>query len=394
MWNRCLLLALFSFALLTGCAAKVTKSADFDGGTPRTIALLPINIPAGVAPDKVGLIRRALLGELRNSGFTVLDDTLVQRICDSPECPRAGDLASQYLVDGFFSLELNSVSRSNFLAGYYNAIRGSLTLSDKERKPLLKVEKTESERGGLLFNSGQLLQGVLSQIKNSDDRSFERLADAFAASLVSQVPTPGRTAQPSEAAAIAIQKVEIVKNKIGADQICASATPQSMAFVLLTGRKTNLREISPGRYCARLRLEDFPAAASTLTVELRSAFGSSVRQSVLSTAGQCDLRGLVRLEASAGGKRLVLACTKTRSTPNPLGSGCENHVQSCLDHHFLIYQAQSPLGPFKRIAEVHDVAWKIPATATSDVYQVVAVDTHGGFSVPASTEEVSQGASQ
>lgn len=369
---------------LSACSAKVTQKAPLEFGAPQSVALLPTDLPSGVQREKVDAIRQAILAELRNSGYTVLDDSIVHRVCSASQCPESSELVSKYFVDGFFNLELGSVSRSNFLAGYVNAIRGTLALSDRDRRELIRVQKTESERGGLLFNTGQLLQGVLSQIRNSEERSFDRLADSFAQALVSKIPRPQGGSAEVEGSSVAISKVDLKHNPDGSDEVCTLATPQSMAFLLLNGRKANLREISPGKYCARIRLDDFPPASSELTVEVRSPYGSAARQRLASDLSACDLRGLVRVESTGATKRLVVACTRVKPGSDPIGDGCEDKVQTCIDHRFLIYQAQTPLGPFKKIGETRGVAWNLPRMEMPDstVYQVVAVDPHGDFSVP------------
>ena len=377
-------LFLLLLALVAGCGPKVITSEALKNGTPRALAVLPINYPSGVQRERADYLRSALISDLRQRGFVVLDDNVITTVCSSPDCPQRTALTSKYLADGIVALHLDSVARNNFLAGYYNAITGELTLANRSGLQLLEVQHTESERGGLLFNSGQIIQGIISQINNSEKNSFSRLADKFAKTLVSKIPAPAATSLEDEAAEVAIKAVKLTPIKTGGEEICVSATPQSMAFVLLPGQRANLREISPGQYCSRLRVADITTDMSTLSVEVRSPYGKSARQALKSGFASCDLDGLVSVRTQGASKKLVLSCA-------PALSKCDDRFQSCGAHHFIIYRAESPLGPFTKVAEVRDLAWQIPIQGKADsaLYQVVAVDKHGNFSVPAAVDVTS-----
>lgn len=374
---RALVLASVLTALL-GCGPKVKMSEALKQGTPRAVAVLPVNYPSGVQRERVDYLRQSLTSELKNRGFVVLDDTAVNKVCPTSECPNASELTTKYSADGFVELHLDSIARNNFLAGYYNAIRGTMAFEDRMRKPLLEVEHTESERGGLIFNSGQLIQGVISQINNSKQDAYSRLADKFAKTVVSKIPRPKASAVEEEGDIVAITSVKLTQSKIG-DEVCVSATPQLMAFLLLPGQRSNLREVRPGEYCSRLRLADIGADLSTISVEVRSPYGSSARQQLKSDVSSCDLAGLIQVRAQGSAKKLVLSCA-------PSVNKCDSRYQNCDAHRFIIYRALSPLGPFTKVAEVRDLAWPLPRGSQADLYQVVAVDKHGNLSIPTAVD--------
>lgn len=363
---------------LSSCGPKVIMSDTLKEGSPKALAVLPVNYPSGVQRERVDYLRSALVSELKSRGFIVLDDSAVNLVCPDAECPNASELSSKYLADGYVTLHLDSVARNNFLAGYYNAITGKMTLQDRNRRDLLEVSHTESERGGLLFNSGQLIQGVISQLNNSEKDSFARLADKFSKTLVSKIPRPKASQFEDEGNVVSIKSVRLTPSKAGAEDLCVSGTPQAMAFVLLPGQRSNLREVRPGEYCSRLRISDIPSDMSTISVEVRSAYGSSVRQSLKSDVAPCDLDGLISVRSQGSSKSLVLSCA-------PSTLKCDDRFQSCGAHRFIIYRALTPLGPFTKVAEVRDLAWQLPKEGKSGpaLYQVIAVDKHGNFSVPA-----------
>ena len=382
--------ALYLFGLvsyLVACGPKVITTEDLKSGTPRSVALLPLNYPSGIQRERVDYLRSSLTSELKNSGFIVIDENIVMKTCSTPACPEEKVLSEKYFVDGFFTLELTSITRNSFIAGYYNAISGKLALANKNHKSLIEVEHTESERGGLLFNSGQIIQGVISQIKNSNKDSYGSLADRFAQTLVSKVPSPLHATREDEGSSVSIQRITITKNKFSADEICAMATPASMAFLVLPGQHANLREAAPGKYCGIFRPEDLPSDRSKVKIEVRSPYGSSARQSLGSDSNNdCNLKGLVRVQSQGISKQLVIACTRRSNSGKFLDENCGEHIQSCPEHRFLVYSAVSPIGPFTKVAELRNSAWQIPAAARKSeaVYQVVAVDKHGDFSVPES----------
>lgn len=386
--TRAILITLLLF--LGACGAKVRVDDALKLGTPRTVAVLPMEYPPGVTRERVQYIRESLLGELKNSGFTVLDDTITMRVCSSPVCPERAVLSEKYFADGFFALEVASVSRNNFLAGYYNSIRGKLSLANREGKNLIVVDNTESERGGLLFNSGQIIQGVISQIRNADVDAFERLADAFVRTLVGKIPVPGRSVAANEGGSVSIGAVTVSKSKDDGDTLCVTGTPDSAAFLLVGRDRTNLRETKPGTYCARLRIEDLSTAAGAASVELRSPYGSIVRQPLDLALDACEIRGLVRVQRDDGKEQVVIQCTKTVRS-KPVGDQCGT-VQTCEKHRFFIYHAKTAFGPFRKVGETRGPEWSVPKGLRTPeaVFQVVAVDEHGDFSVPVRAKIVTE----
>ncbi|MBN8547675.1 MAG: hypothetical protein J0M12_00020 [Deltaproteobacteria bacterium] len=381
-----LLPALLLATLLTaiGCGPKVVKSPALDNGTPKAVAVLPVNYPSGVQRERVDYIRASLISELRRKGFIVLDESAINAVCSTPDCPRSKELASKYLADGIVTLHLDSVARNNFLAGYYNTITGDLSLKNREGVQLIEVKHTESERGGLLFNTGQLIQGVISQLNNSEKSSFSRLADKFTDTLVSKIPPPEVSATEDEGSTVAIKSIKLTPLKGGGDEICAYATPGSMAFVLLPGQRSNLREVQPGEYCSRLRIADAAGDMSNISVEVRSPYGKSARKALKSDYAVCDLDGLLNVRAQGASQKLVLEC-------RPADSACDSRFQNCGAHRFIIYRAANPLGPYTKVAEVQSLSWPIPKRDLKDsaTYRVVAVDKHGNFSVPAAISPAS-----
>jgi hypothetical protein len=115
------LLCTAALLVLTSCGPSFTTHIPKDAALPRSVALLPADYSVDIPRERVDIVRGALTNALRNEGFVVVEEKVVNRVCSSPACPEKAELANQYLVDGFVKLKLSSVSENNFLAGYYDS---------------------------------------------------------------------------------------------------------------------------------------------------------------------------------------------------------------------------------------------------------------------------------
>lgn len=279
-----------SIILISACAPKVRVAKDFSGAISPSLALLPASHTSLAARERVALIQQELSSELRNKGFFVLDSKVVERTCSNPECPERQQLAKKHGIDTFAQVQVDSIARNNFLAGYYNSIRGLLRFSSKDDRELLRVEHAESERGGLLFNTGQIVQGIISQVKNSGDEAYGTLASKFVRTLVNQVPPPS-SQSTTENGEFQISSLRTEKTPLGADKVCIRGTPNLSAYITLHRTRTNLREVTPGEYCGIYRLGDFlkDESQSRASVEVRSPFGDSTRKELVYEKGKVRL---------------------------------------------------------------------------------------------------------
>lgn len=266
----------FLCAALAGCGPKVFIQPQFEQQQVQTVALLPIEFPEGTREERVRFLHAAFVSELEARGYRLLEDAIVQRYCATATCEDRGLLAQRYPVGAFIKIKIEDIDRNNFVVGFYNAIKGQLEAQDAEGATLVKVEHTESKRGGILFDSGQVIQAVRESYENYGDWGFNALASAFAEEVVSELPQVD--AGGSASAAPRIQNVTIGGRSGSARRICASAAPGLRGLLLLNGRMTNLRETSPGVYCGIYRFPAGYADALRVEVELRSPFGAASRR--------------------------------------------------------------------------------------------------------------------
>lgn len=274
--SRILCILLFCVECL-GCAPQIKLSPKLSGNLPSSLALLPQVYPGGIQLERIDYIRSVLAAELRNNGYLMVEDNIVDSICSSPACPQRSVLSEQFGVQGFVAIEIQSIAKTEFLAGYYNVISGTLRIEDQSGGELLSAKHTEHDKGGLAFNSGQVFQGVISHVKNYDVNRDNFLASRFAHNLVAALPkaTNNNVLTPVE-----IESVGIQPATAEAHQICVSGTPRATAAILHRQTRPSLREVSPGKYCGVFRLDALLMTSPTVLVELRSPFGAAARKTL------------------------------------------------------------------------------------------------------------------
>lgn len=353
-------------ALLAGCSGKAKVSPEFEKTQLRSVAVLPAQSDRDVAPDRLDYLTKTLAAELQNQALVVLDDRLVRAVCSSPECPEREKLFSKYLVDAVVTLKIDSFSRNNFLAGYYNMVDGSLKFQTREGGELVSAEYSESERGGLLFNSGQIFQGVISQVRNTEQEKIDALGSKFIKGLVAKVPLNMKNEVNTDAVGVSISKVQVRALNQSRYEVCAQATPQSLASLVIERRKSNLREESPGRFCGIYFL-DPNILRTKAQVEVRSPYGNSDRQDLMiQRADTCDLQKST-VGAAAGSGRLSFSFP-CKSEPNT---------------RIVIYKGATRSGPFSKVAEVQSQNWNDSASQDGKaVYYALLKSAAGQTSAP------------
>lgn len=375
----CRLIALFLLLnFMLGCSSGKVKIAESaKSANLSSLAMLPVEYPPDVQREKVDALARAVQSELRNSGFIVLADKIVRQTCSSSPCPERRLLAEKYDVDGFASLSVASVNRTNFIAGFYNIISGTLTISDVNAEPLVVVEHKEAERGGLLFNTGQVFQAVISYEQNREAESFAKLSTAFAQKLVSRLPRPDGVEVETGDDSLTIRSVKVRQLEPEVFELCVDASEGSLVSAIINRAKTNLRPVGKEKYCGAFLYRTSPAEATDrlLTVEARSPFGESVRKEVEVSPELevCDLADNAIIWEKNG--RPTIEIGKTKPCPN---------------HKFIVFRAPNYLGPYKKVAETRSPKWTDNKVKPGAVvyYEVVSVNKSGVWSLPAAPKFV------
>lgn len=363
-----------------GCGPTVQSKLPRNAPLPVHIAVLPADYGIDIPKERIDLVRQEVISELRNRSFVVADEKVVNSICSSPRCAERDKLASRHLVEAFATLTLDSFSKRNFLAGYYNTLSGTLSFADRSGAQLISVEHTQSEKGGLLFNSGQIIQGVISQVNSSGDAAYEELASEFAKAVADELPAPSLAANAGapEGLAVTISSATAEWDGPSRYTVCLSGTPHSFASVLVGNQRATLRETSPGKYCGAFSGLVASNAKSPTFVELRSAFGNSDRESVaLPAQGLCE----VQERAIYANDALALQCAMVGRDLSRLHIGCSEKILPCKATKIVLFSAPEEQGPYTK--------WLESVTSTTKVgnppsnVQVVAIGAGGVSSLPA-----------
>ncbi len=364
---------------LCSCSStKLVSSPAANSSKQLSVAVLPIDVPAGMAREKADYLRNLLISELKNAGYLVLEDAATLKYCSTAACPEKAKLAKNFMVDSFASLQLKPFVRANFLAGYVNSISGELIVEDTSGAQLYKVSETLAEKGGLLFNSGQLFQGLKTQLDSAKTDAFDKLSDKFAQNLVAKLPVPKASNPDADLLAVSIGKVQVARLQSSVTKICADATPHSLVSVLVGTYRPNLREVSPGKYCGILNLGNALFLTSAPRVEARSAFGA-VAWKELSRDSFDEYCATDKLAVTDG----VLTPNCTLAAPI-----CENLKRVCARDRFQVYTAQTFPGPFQKNGEAKLSTllstFKLPSQAKR--IELVAVGNSGRRSTPIEVE--------
>jgi hypothetical protein len=387
----CLVLILFPAAC---SSVKVKIANDIMPANLRSLAVLPVDYPSDIQREKTDAIVKSIKSELKNKNFVVLADRLVNGVCSNPACPERKTLAEKYQVDAFVTVDVKSVSRTNFVAGFYNAIKGKLILSDVNSKNIVEVEHTQSEKGGLLFNSGQVVQAIISYGENKEADSFAKLSTGFAETLVSKIPHSKESNVNSDAVAVAINEIKVKELRPEIFQICADATPDSLVSVIVNRQSTNLRPVKEGNYCGTFLYNQISSNQDKVYVDARSPFGNSVRKEVeiAKEAEICDLNDNVILSEKNGKPSIHIACVDLAAGKGISSINCPTKVNVCPGNKFIVFKASSNLGPYEKIAEFQSTNWvdNNAKKGTDFYYELVSVNKAGVWSLPVSVKSVSK----
>ncbi len=378
---RLVCLFLIVLLVLGACSGSKTFKPITSGNSPKVLVLLETESPPDMSRERIAYIQNALLSELKSSGFYVLEPGLTSAKCGGSDCPNRKVLAQSFGAQGFLKLKLDSISRNNFIAGYYNSVGGSVVLSDVNSKELFSFKHSESEKGGLLFNTGQIFQGLKSQVANSKADSFDALADNFVKGLVARMPAAEKEAAPESDLRIVKTSAKALGN--GVYYVCGEGSLGALGYLVIGRERSNLREVNPGNYCGNFALSPLALQGRNPQIELRSALGSSVRSDLAGFKSQpvCDLEGIVQLSNSDPNTKLYFECQNDASS-------CEERLKQCMGHHYVVYRAPQSLGPYTKVAQFEQREWIDRSSGKQNAYVLVVTNADGFRSRPFAAEKV------
>jgi len=351
---------LFLTLMLNACSASKVLLSRPESNRISVVAVLPNSAVVGIRPERAKLIRSAVVAELRNRGFLLLEDRIVNQICRDSICADRQRLFADYQADAAAELSLQSVSTNNFLLGYYDSIDGQLAFKGSDGRPLELVRHAERKQGGIFANTGQAITALKSQSDRFNDDSFEPLARNFARALIGKVSEPAAVDLSAKSAALNLGDVSVSQIPPAISKICVSGTPGGMVSVNFGGNSAYLNELKAGQYCTALSSLGLQTS-EPWQVELRAATGLSVKKnfSYRPAVASCDLDGLVKIMRQGEVVNLALTCASPE---------CAVRFVECQQATKIIYRAPTSAGPFMKVGEFKGSQWADRQSNQGGVY--------------------------
>lgn len=359
--------------ILAACGATVQVSPQRKDLAIRTIALLPSDVPADTRAERVERVRTLVRAELENSGFVLLDDRVVNATCKERTCPERADLFKSAPLDALARLTVKSAATNNFGIGYVDLLEGKLELIDSGAKILETVEYTESKRGGLLFNSGQVVAAFKTQANSFQDSTFEPLARAFARHITHSLTPPQAVDDEALRRAVKITAANFTRGIDGLVTLCLTGPPGNLASASIGPASLELIERGAGaerQYCAT-QPEALFGGSEDIRVELRSPLGGYDTKIVAAPVPRsvCALDRVLSLARAGSGYAISVGCG---------GSACNlTDVESCRNERKAIFRAPSARGPFVKIATFIGTEWRDASPPPRGAVYSVQIDRPG-----------------
>jgi hypothetical protein len=291
-----LTVALFSLA---ACGPRVTISPGIKPDRIRVLAIAPVSQETDLQQERLHYLQSLLHSALSAKSYHVIIPEAVDNICGNTGCADGEDLRQKLGADAVVRLSVSSFAETNFLGGYFSRLSAVLTL-EQQKQGIITIDHAVSDRGGIIFNAGQVLKGLQSQYERFQDSGFERLANRLVSEVVQKVPTPQSNSDLSGVAAetLVIQQPLIKERKPNGVEVCFQGNPQRFASLFISSRRLPLREITLGRYCGVIR-ED--AREEPAFVELKNVFGISARRDIdFSSMDECSIAPYLKVERLQG----------------------------------------------------------------------------------------------
>lgn len=359
--------------VLAGCAPKLRVTAAAGMTSFERVALLPSVTTGAVSRERLAYFDRSLHAAMRSRGYKVLDSAIIR--CADAGCSNVADIAREFGISQFLRLEVDTASEHNFLAGYVNSASGTLRGISADGSETFAIDHTTSETGGVVFYSGQVIQGIISQIENSNRDPFQQVAEKFVEQLVGSLPASQVRTPAVEEVAPEIASVNAVEIAPSTYEVCVKGSPGHHATLRLPNTKASLIEYRAGDYCGAFIV---PASMATSThVELRSPFGSTSRRTIeLRDETPCEVARHARGSQDPSGRiRLRFGCDTQIVRPCAL-------PKDCPELKFHLFAADEPRSPFRRVAVVNGTEWHGPRRTDGALYEVVPVGPLGPMSAP------------
>lgn len=258
------------------CGPTITKSPKLSENQSSYVALIPSKTVDGISRERLEYISELVKLNLESKGYVLITPETLQNTCIDLECSNIDEISGRYSIGKIAHINLESSSSIDFLAGYYSSLTGQFIVEDTLGKALYSALYTARDSGGLILESGQIIQAIINQIRNGDESSVDKVSYNFVKALLKEIPKAENAQAKSNT--LSLDKIDLSKHEKQTTKLCAYGTPRQSAWLISSKKEsTELKETKEGQYCGIFRLEGPWAQSQGLKVELKSPYGELVR---------------------------------------------------------------------------------------------------------------------
>ncbi|MBI4617178.1 MAG: hypothetical protein HY720_26430 [Planctomycetes bacterium] len=285
-------------ALAAGCGPDVEVAEDLKTSPPERVAVLLFEAPDLEDRDSTEMrfVRRIFYSHWANLPFrdmplNLVDMLLAKNGLDDVDKVRGADpekLGELLQVDAVVQGEVTSISNIAPLVAYRRAMGGEFRLVDcrpgKGGTVLWRSDHEESEWGGPLLESGQVITGIRRQIENSSAVAFYRICDRFCRRIVETMPPEvGQAVKPQQHVP-QIGEVEVRLPRQGPlaagdrIEVALAGEPQHVASfdIGIYRNGIPMTEVSPGKYSGTYTVQVGDAVeGAQIRAQLSTVFGET-----------------------------------------------------------------------------------------------------------------------
>lgn len=394
--------------LLAGCGSspKHAVAPPRSGPMPFTVAILPFDLvtrpkdPQSKQGERAGRQREgghewtaeekvSLRPEVQflrevfaNRFFTLsykdkpldrVDDLLAKAGCGDAAKAQAMDprlLGQQLGVDAVVLGRIWQFSDDTFGIGYSRSIGGRVEMIDTRTGEMVwSSEHTESARGGLIFESGQVISAIENQRKNASSQAYLLLSEEFSRRILESCPNATEVPK-SELVPPSISMVRPPEHqapfRVGETILVTAEGDPGMSGAFSLGRwrpGLPMTETMPGKYVGAYLVQAGDSAKNApVTVTLTSGYG--VSRSMSSGDVSVDAGRPAAIEGA---------------TANVDASGRVTFRWSGAAARVIVYRADAS-GP-QKVAESgsNEASATVPGASTGQSFTLVPVGANGVF---------------
>jgi hypothetical protein len=378
---RRLFLLLLTF--LASCGPVVQSSVPLNSLAIQTVALLPIQSKVPVQRELLTQLQSALEVALEGRGYVIINQNLTGSLCEgksrtNKSCLYAADLSEQFGVDAFFQFELTSSRSSNFILAKYKEVGGRLNILNPDLKKVASIDSKVRVTGGVLLNSGQLVEGVKTSLyQDSGNPIVYKMVSQLASSL--PVPRSQIGVLPDAFNRPNVSNIDVRPLGDGRYQLCLNTDgAYDDVFLQIDSQRAALTSVEAHRFCGKYYLGDLVTPESQVSLVVYSVYG-------LRTEVNLDQLAFAECSASMLQSAIDNRACQDVSSKDTHGS-CPQRFKHCNIAEFALFKKDSGQDVYRQVSSIASNANSLNAalsdTLASEEVRLVAHSKNGSTSIP------------